>query len=94
MAMISIACFLLFFTRKKPLLTLHDTHLEAKLAPMAPLKMHKYCDIESIEQKGKVLMCYLKNSKKKFKIPLNFFDKSDAETIINSLTASTKQSES
>jgi hypothetical protein len=64
-------------TKNKPLLSFHDTHLTIKLAPLAPLHLIAYKDIENIAVRGKKVHLSVSGRPKPILLPLNSFDEND-----------------
>lgn len=82
---LTVLGIIMFATRNKPIVSLHENHFEAKLAPLAPLKMHKYADIADVRIEKKRIICNITNQKKALKLPVNQFNKQDIEPLLDAL---------
>jgi hypothetical protein len=77
MGIIVIFGLLMLATKKRPIVTIRDTHLEFKLAPLASLTLLRYEEIQNITNDNKKLLLTVNNKTKPIKLPKSFFNEED-----------------
>lgn len=78
-------------TKNKPLLHFHEDYFEYKPAPLAPLVLVKYKNIEDLDKQEKFIEIKIKDRAKKLKIALNFFNLNEHTEILKSFDSILKK---
>ena len=81
LGIIAVVGIFMLATKSKPILSFHDKYLKIKLAPLAPLLIIAYKDIENVSIQGKKMVISVSGRPKPVVLALNSFNDGDHEEL-------------